>query len=203
MLVYFMKKILITGKADKRIVSYPFLNLCNYAGKTCLVTDDVNYKRLYEGYEKTGEIDNISISIISPVDRQDSLEDLFLQKDEEGYDILVLVLDSYMNKDVDYTFLVANQLKTFLGAEIEEVIEELTNVTAIVTSLMKQPIPKGTISYNWAPEDLAYLYSVEENRKLFSPKNKKLVQCLKPGICNALGITEATYETLSGKGGKK
>lgn len=198
-----MKKILITGKADKRIVSYPFLNICNYAGKTCLITDDVNYKRLYAGYEKEGEIDNIKITIISPVNKQDDLEKIFLQKEEEGYDILVLILDAYMTKNVDYTFLVANQLRKFLGAEIEEVIEELENVTPIVTSLMKQPVPKGTISYNWSPEDLAYLYSVEENQKLFSPKSKKLIQCLKAGTCNALGITEATYENLSGKGGKK
>ena len=93
-----MKKILITGKADKRIISYPLMHICNYAGKTCLITDDVNYKRLYGGYNMQGDIDNVHIEIIPPVDANTDLSDLFTAKEEYGYDILILVLDSYMTE---------------------------------------------------------------------------------------------------------
>lgn len=192
-----MKKILITGKADKRIISYPLMHICNYAGKTCLITDDVNYKRLYGGYNMQGDIDNVHIEIIPPVDTNADLSDLFTAKEEYGYDILILVLDSYMTDGMDGIYIVGNQIRTFMDIEIEEVMDEHPNTTAFAVSLVKRPVPSGVIPFVWNMDDFFYLCTVEETRKLQAPKNKKMVELLQRSICSATGTPMSTYTGLT------
>lgn len=192
-----MKKILITGKADKRIISYPLMHICNYAGKTCLITDDVNYKRLYGGYNTQGDIDNVHIEIIPPVDSNTDLSDLFTAKEEYGYDILILVLDSYMTDGMDGIYIVGNQIRTFMDIEIEEVMDEHPNTTAFAVSLVKRSVPSGVIPFVWNMDDFFYLCTVEETRKLQAPKNKKMVELLQRSICSATGTPMSTYTGLT------
>ena len=151
-----MKKILVTGKADKRVISYPLMHICNYSGKTCLITDDVNYKRLYGGYEKTGDIDNVHIEIIPPVSPDEDLSELFQEKEEYGYDILILVLDSYLADGMDRIYVIGNRIRTFMGIEIEEVMEEHQNTTAFAVSLVKHPVSAGVIPFTWNTADFVY-----------------------------------------------
>ena len=49
-----MTVLAIVGKADKRILAYPLMKTCGLMGKTCVVTDDAAYRRLYPGTEDTG-----------------------------------------------------------------------------------------------------------------------------------------------------
>ena len=168
-----MKKILVTGKADKRVISYPLMHICNYSGKTCLITDDVNYKRLYGGYEKTGDIDNVHIEIIPPVSPDEDLSELFQEKEEYGYDILILVLDSYLADGMDRIY--------------------------VIVSLVKHPVSAGVIPFTWNTDDFVYLCTVEETRKLQPPKNKKIVELLQSTICTSVDIPVSTYNGLSGR----
>ena len=194
-----MKKILVTGKADKRVISYPLMHICNYSGKTCLITDDVNYKRLYGGYEKTGDIDNVHIEIIPPVSPDEDLSELFQEKEEYGYDILILVLDSYLADGMDLIYIIGNRIRTFMGIEIEEVMEEHQNTTAFAVSLVKHPVSAGVIPFTWNIYDFVYLCTVEETRKLQPPKNKKIVELLQSTICTSVDIPVSTYNGLSGR----
>lgn len=198
-----MKKILITGKADKRIISYPLMNICNSAGKTCLVTDDVNYKRLYAGYERQGDIDNVHIEIIPPVTEDTNMDEIIKGKEDFGYDILIMVLDACIVKDIDHIYIVANQIQTFMGIEIEEVLDENKESTAFAVSLVKRKVPEHTIPFIWNMDDFVYMCSVEESRKLLPPRNKKLTELLQNSICSSVGIPLSTYNGLSGKAQKQ
>lgn len=201
-----MKKILITGKADKRLVTYPLMFFADSTGKTRLITDDPNYRRLYEGYGTEGDIDNIHIEIHPLFPEDADLTGYIERSEDEGYDTLIFVLDAHREeKGFDRIIILAHQYLTFLGADIEEVIEDTPNISVIALSLGKMQMQsQGKIRpYSWQIDDFAYLAMVEEMRKLMPPRNKKLTAFLKKDIMSALpGLTSSAYDNLALKGGK-
>lgn len=200
-----MKKILLTGKADKRIIAYPMMYLANNAGKTLLVTDDPNYRRLYEGYDTEGDLDNIHIQI-HPLFAEDAdLTDIIKRAEADSYDTVIFILDAHReDKMFDRTIIFAHQYMTFLGADMDEVMEDTPNVTVIASSLGKMPTPQKIKQFNWTIEDFAYMAMVEEQRTLMPPKNKKIVELMKKDMIGALpSLTSAAYDGLIAKGGKR
>lgn len=199
-----MKKILLTGKADKRIIAYPMMYLANNAGKTLLVTDDPNYRRLYEGYDTEGDLDNIHIEI-HPLFKDDAdFSAIIRQAEENSYDVVLFILDAHReDKIFDRTIIFAHQYMTFLGADIDEVIEDTPNVTVIAAGLGKMPTPQKIKQFNWTVEDFTYMTMVEEQRKLFPPKDKKLIELMKKDMIDSLpALTSAAYDGLVAKGGR-
>ncbi len=192
-----MKKILVTGKADKRLVTYPLSFFANYAGKTLIVTDDVNYKRLYGGYEDEGELDNVTIRIIDQIKTNEDLSMITNEAEGFGYDILIYILDAHtLDADFTYTFIVGQQIQTFLGVDIEEILDDTPNTMAISVTLGKRPSAPNVNTYIWTMDDFFYFSMVEEMRMLLPPKNKKLNQLLRGHICLALDINSSAYDGI-------
>lgn len=198
-----MKRILITGKGDKRIISYPFMFYADQTGKTCVVTDDLNYRRLFDGYGNEGDIDNVHIKIFSMFREDDDLNRITDELESEGYDTVIFILDAHIAEaGFDKTVVVTHQLKTFLGEDIEEVIEDTPNTSVCCFTLRKIQPAEGISFYLWQPEDFMYMYSVEEQRKLLPP-GKKLRAFLKPAIESSLpSLPGTTYDRLAEKGGR-
>lgn len=200
-----MKKILLTGKADKRLIAYPMFYYADHTGKTRVITDDPNYRRLYEGYGTEGDIDNIHIEIKPLFSEDEDLSGYIQESEEAGYDTLIFILDAHREeKTFDKTIILAHQYMTFLGTEIEEVLDDTPNVSVTALSLAKTQTPQGIAEYNWTMDDFVYLAMTEETRKLTAPKNKKLTAFLKKCLMDSLpSLSSSAYDGLASKGGKK
>lgn len=198
-----MIKISITGKADKRILTYPLMRACSIAGRTCVVTNDPAYKRLYTGIENKGAIEGIKIIVLPDMTPENML--LIEEKAQKSdIEFFIIVSDANYLDGVDQMLMVCERNTTFLGDSMEELIEDHENITFSTISLnkMKTIISKGINIHQiiWKPEHALYLYQVEELRQLLPLKDKYVSACLVDAFTAALNLKpEAFYELLKRK----
>jgi hypothetical protein len=196
-----MIKIAITGKADKRILAYPFMRACSIAGRTCVITDDTAYKRLYAGTENQGEIEGIKIHILPLLSEQNlpEIEERLISKETE---YLIYISDTYYPKDAGHILMLCEYNTTFMGNSLEDIIDEQENVTFGTLTLTPQKnksvIPKGVQFHQiiWKPEYSIYLFQTEELRQLQPLKDKLISSFLVNAFSGILDIKPAIFNDL-------
>lgn len=200
-----MIKIAITGKADKRILAYPFMRACSIAGRTSVITDDMAYKRLYAGTENQGVIEEIKINIL-PLLSEQSLAEIEEQEINRETEYLIYISDTYYPKDAGHVLMLCEYNSTFMGTSMEDIIEEQENITFGTLTLTprknKSVIPKGVQFHQiiWKPEYSIYLFQTEELRQLQPLKDKLVSAFLVNAFAGILDIKPATfYELLKRK----
>lgn len=196
-----MIKLVITGKADKRIITYPLMRACSIAGRTWVVTDDAAYKRLYIGKENHGEIEGIKISILPTMDVQ-RIKEVEEQAIKNETEYLIYISDSYYSKDAGHILMLCEQNSTFLGTYIEDIIDDQDNITfgTLTLNLRKNtaPVPKDVHMHQiiWRPEYSFYLFQVEEIRQLLPLKDKSVSALLVDAFADVLNIKPAAFNDL-------
>lgn len=200
-----MKKIAIVGKGDKRAFVYPTLNVCKYAAKTCVITDDVSYKRLYAGYENTDTIEDIEINIIPVLEEEPSearikeLQSLVKTKEEEGFDLIFYIFDGYFPPDVEKAIGVITQTKTFLGWDLDtfKTMHKKQISYSYMSMYYKEKSKDVPIHiFDWKMSYFMYFSKVEEFKKLFPFKEKAICEYLAHELCGPLDISETTFLKL-------
>lgn len=196
-----MIKLAITGKADKRVLAYPFMRACSMAGRTWVVTDDAAYKRLYSGKENYGEIEGVKINVLPTMSMEDILkiEELAI-KDETEY--LIFISDSYISKDMQYNLLLCEQNTTFLGNYIEDITEDYENAAfgtlTLTPNKNKRLDPKEVHMHQivWKPDYSFYLFRVEQLRQLLPLKDKTVSILLGDAFAAALNLKPDEFQKL-------
>ena len=200
-----MKKIAIIGKGDKRAFVYPTLNVCKLAAKTCVITDDVTYKRLYSGYDNTDYIEGIEINIIPLMpeepseERLNDLNHIIEEKEEEGYNLIFYIFDGYYPKDADKIIAVVTQTKTFLGWELDsfKAMHKGKVSYAYMSMYYKEASKDVTIHiFDWKISYFMYFARVEEFKTLRPFKEKDICKYLAHEFCEPLDISESTFLKL-------
>lgn len=196
-----MIKLVITGKADKRIVTYPLMRACSIAGRTSVITDDGAYKRLYAGKGNHGEIEGIKITVI-PTMSHENIAEIEEQAIKDETEYLIFITDSYYLKEMGYNLMLCERSSTFLGDYIEDIIDDCENATFGTLSLTpnrnKNLIPKEVHMHQivWKPEYSFYLFQVEELRQLLPLKDKPVSILLADAFAAALNIKPDVFHTL-------
>lgn len=200
-----MIKIAITGKADKRILTYPLMRACSIAGRTSVITDDAAYKRLYAGKENNGEIEGIKINVLPTMSNKE-IAVIEKQEIESETEYLITISDSYYSKEADHILMLCEQNSTFLGNYIEDIIDDQDNVTFGTLTLnpgkIKALVPKDVSMHQitWKPEHSLYLFQVEEMRQLYPLKDKNISALLVDAFADTLKIKPVSfYELLKRK----
>jgi hypothetical protein len=195
-----MVRLAITGKADKRIITYPLMRACSIAGRTCVITDDVAYKRLYAGNENYGEVEDIKIYILPTMDieRIKEFED---QEIEDEIEYIIYISDSYYPVDANRILMLCEHNNTFLGNYIEDILYDHSNVTFGTLTLnprKKILIPKEVHMHQigWKPEYSLYLFQIEELRQLLPLKDKAISALLIDSFTSPLNIKPTSFADL-------
>lgn len=196
-----MIKIAITGKADKRVLTYPLMRACSIAGRTCVITDDAAYKRLYAGKENFGEIEEIKINVLPTMSIENIIE-IEEQAIEDETEYIIFISDSYYPKDAGQVLMLCEHNRTFLGNYIEDIIYDHDDVTFGTLTLYprnnKALVPKDVIMHHiaWKPEHSLYLFQVEELRQLLPIKDKSISTLLVNAFASTLNIKPASFHDL-------
>lgn len=173
-----MTIISFVGKADKRILAYPMMKTCGLMGNTCVVTDDVTYRRLYPGTENTGCINDVEINIEKGLDACIAKQ-LEQEKAENGCDYLIYLTDTFIPQTAARVVALCSRSRTFCGEEIEGVLErdEDDRIAPATLTLSAKPksywkIPVTQIV--WKPEYMHYVCETEE-RRMLTPFKDRLI----------------------------
>lgn len=194
-----MIKISLMGKADKRILTYPLMRACSIAGRTCVITNDPGYKRLYAGLDNTGVIEGIKIIVLSDMTPECIKENEEKAK-QDDIEYFIIVSDFYSPDNIDYRLMICEHNSSFFGESIEDMQEEHENITFATISLskIKMVLPKGVQLHQliWRPEFALYLYQVEELRKLLPLKDMNITNCLVDAFAQALNLKPEAFQKL-------
>jgi hypothetical protein len=178
-----VKKIAIIGKGDKRLFVYPLLHACKKAVHTCVITDDISYKRLYNGYENTEQVHGrLEINVIPPSTSQpDETQLAFLRglsdaKKQEGFDLIIYVIEGYIPEGCDKVLGIITQTHSFLGWELDYVQESYPGITFAMMTMYYTPKMQATKvhAFPWKNRHFLYLSRVEEFKMLHGIKDAKL-----------------------------
>jgi hypothetical protein len=202
-----MVKLAIVGKADKRILAYPLMHVCSFAGQTCVVTDDAAFKRLYAGEKNTGTCGDVKIRFVAGLsdeseDKQALLSAIEAEEQDASTDLLLYITESYLPPDTEKMIAICSANKTFLGYEMDEM--EDTFPYAVLADLTIFPKSKGF----WGqpvkqillkPEYMQYLAQVEEQRMLAPLKDKTVNVFLAKTFAQSLSVKEVQYLKIAAR----
>ena len=196
-----MIKLSITGKADKRIITYPLMRACSIAGRTYVITDDAAYKRLYSGKENHGEIEGIKITVL-PTMSSEYIAKIEEQAVKDEIEYLIYISDSFHAMDAERILMLCENNRTFFGDSIEDIIDEYDNVsfaTLSLTSTKNKPVGLSNTQIHqiiWKPEYSLYLFKVEELRRLLPLKDKAVSALLISSFSDSLNIKPDSFHEL-------
>lgn len=190
----------VVGKTDKRVLAYPLMKTCGLMGKTCVITDDVAYRRLYSGTEDTGTINDVKICI-----RKDLSEALAerteMEEEADGCDYLLYLTENFIPNHAQRVIALCSQNRTFCGDNIEglkEDDEEGRLVFATITLYAKSKnywgIPLTQII--WKPDYLEYTCETEERRMLMPVKDKVIDSFLCEAFADTLKLKPANMKKI-------
>lgn len=206
-----MTRLTITGKGDKRIFAYPLMKVLAVCGKTCIITDDIAYSRMFRAGTGTYELEiksakasrkragklyeNMEVNIIPDMD---SCEELADEKEKAGFDTVLFISDTALPKSDRY--LISASLKMdFMGTKVDEFLSlnEDKNITMTVISTIQLPSKQWLANdihpFTWNEYRLMYPHSVEEHRNLLEFKDKEILTFLARVFAPSIGIKEADF----------
>lgn len=190
-----MKTVVITGKADKRLLSYPLINLFHIAGRTCLVTDDMNYTRLYDGPLLQGEIEDVQIVITHDIESFDvhSLEN-------DDFDYILYVTHHYIPEGADKVVCLCETTHDFMGTYIEDIKEDNPDYTFLalssVTPKLANLVDRRFNYLSWKIEHFEYFCTVEETRHLRPMKDNNVNKYLKKLFLKVFEMTARDFDEI-------
>lgn len=203
-----MKKIAIIGKGDKRMFVYPLINICKDTKKTCLITDDVSYKRLYPGYDNMEQIhENIEINVINVMsDNPDEkrlamLNEVLKEKEKEDFDLILYVFDGYIPDGCDKVLGILTQTKTFLGWNLDFFHEQNKDVEFAMMTMYRTEHSKDVKlhTFPWKTKHMLYMSRVEEFKMLQGVRDKRINEFLATMFCESLDIGKEEFLKLANR----
>ena len=204
-----MVKLTITGKGDKRIFAYPLMKVLALTGKTCIITDDIAYSRMFRAgtgkYEmdielkkkkRTGKLyENMEVQIIPDMDMCNMIAQ---KKEEEGFDFVLFITDTSLPESNKY-LVVASLKMDFMGIKVDEFLslnEDKSIKMAVISSLAlpkKQWQAQGITTFMWNENRMLYPYKVEEGRKLIELKDSEIMLFLADTFASTMGLKPVDF----------
>lgn len=189
----------VAGKADSRAIVYPLLYLLSKYGKVAVASDDGAYRRLYHGYENSGEVSGVSVFIHPYLD----LSSLNNEINALCPDILVCVTNGYVPDFTTHLLVLTGYDRTFEAgnafskddlaqgvninlAESDKVTPPnnlpLENIREIV--IAGKPIKsKGILSVSLKETLLMHTVKCEEYKQLFPTESRDFLDVLIKLVC--------------------
>lgn len=194
-----MTVLAIVGKADKRILAYPLMKTCGLMGKTCVVTDDAAYRRLYPGTEDTGTVCDVEVTVKCPLDC--GVAEAFVRRKEaESFDYLLCLTEAFVPPDAKAVIALCSQRRTFCGRELEGMIAD-EGERFFPATLTVEPKPKNywkasLVQLVWKADYIRYICETEERRQLMPLGDRAVNRLLCDAFHRALHLERGSMRKI-------
>ena len=190
----------IVGKADKRVAAYPLMKTLSLMGKTCVITDDVTYRRLYSGTEDNGIINDVEIFIRKDLSRA-LAERMEMEKEANGCDYLLYLTDTFIPDHAEKVVALCSQSRTFCGEDIEGLREEDEEGRIVFATMALYAKPKNywgvpLTQILWKPDYVEYVCDTEERRILMPLKDKIMDEFICTIFADILKLTPQNMKKI-------
>ena len=190
----------IVGKADKRVLAYPLIKALSLMGKTCVVTDDVAYRRLYSGTADSGIIDDVEINIQKSLS-EDVAEEMEKDREETEFDYMLFLTDTFVPDHAGKVVALCSQSRTFLGEEIDGLAEENDDgrfvfATMALYTKTKRFWKVPLTQIVWKADYVEYACETEERRQLMPLKDKTVDGFLCDAFAQTLNLNPMNMKKI-------
>lgn len=208
-----MVRLTITGKGDKRVFAYPLMKVLALMGRTCVITDDIAYSRMFRAGTGHYELDidtkkkrrkgklyeSMEVYIIPDMDGCNKIAD---EKEKEGFDTVLFITDTQLPPSSKYLVL-ASLSMDFLGVKVDEFLslnedKAISMAVMATTSLNKKYwLAQGVTPFTWTEARMMYPYKVEESRNLLEFGDKEILGYLCQVFGSTIGLQPADFYKAS------
>lgn len=152
-----MKQICLIGPIDKRAVAYPLIKVADIVGKLLVITDDANFRRFADNYEKEFNRANSDFLIVNDID-----EEIVNGKRYKtaNYDFVVYITTNTLIQGSDKVVYCHGMSKTVLPEETLRVLEDIEHLDVLISQgkvtdkdVISVGVDKTTMGYVWACEE--------------------------------------------------
>lgn len=129
--------ITVTGKADSRALVYPMLYILKNYGRVLVASDDAAYRRLYHGYEDSGEVSGVGVFVHPTIDADILTEEV----NKFAPDYIVCVTNGYVPEYTTHLLVLTGYDRSFEGgnAHTKEEFEQGVKVSLAELDLVTAP----------------------------------------------------------------
>lgn len=193
-----MNKASIVGNIDKRIIALPLARALSIVGKTAIVTNETEYRRVSIECEDTLSCGDVNIVITQDLEGFD-IKDLEEQT-SNSYTHIIYVSNSYIDKESKVVCLCREPERTFLPTGLMEQIKILSDqyedkLKEIVLSANSTK-DKSDTRYVLGSKEFKWLWDMEETKDLI-PFSSKVLNSFLSSVGGAIaGMQEKSFEEL-------
>ncbi len=187
-----MKKICIVGPIDKRVVVYPLIKVADLVGKLLVVTDDANFRRFGDDFEKEFNRGNSDFLILNDIDDDEILENKGFRV--ANYDFIIYITTKSLIKDCDKYVYCHGMSKTVLPEKTLFELDKVEHTEVYITqSVLKE---KGIIKVGVDKVTMGYVWGCEESRSFVPLKDSNMAKISSFLFADYIGVSQDEYKKL-------
>lgn len=186
-----MKQICLIGPIDKRVVAYPLIKVAEMVGKLLIITDDANFRRFGDNFEREFNRGNSAYVIVNDID-----EYIAINKDQKvsNYDFIIYITTNSLINGSDKVVYCHGLSKTVLPEETLSVLEEVKHSEVLISQ--GKVVDKNVILVGVDKLTMGYVWSCEESKSFVSLKDVNLSKITAHLFSDYIGVGKEEFTKL-------
>lgn len=184
-----MKQICLVGPIDKRPLAYPLLKAIDLIGKCLVITDDANFRRFADNYEREFNKGNSDFVVVNDITKYIAEE---LGYKLNNYDFVLFITTNTLMDNNDITVYCHGSNKCLLTEDVLDELQDIEDYKEVLISqgkvndkkIIKIDVNKATMGYVWA---------CEENKEFVPCKVSELAKVGSSLFANLVGLKTEEY----------
>lgn len=187
-----MRQIQLLGPVDKRAIAYPLFKVCDIMGKTLVVTDDSNFRRFGENFEREFTVGRSDFVIVNDVSKA-ILEELGVRLSNYDYVIFITTNELIDSNDcLVYCHGNDNLVCSDTNLDYLDAIEHI-DVTISIQKPKKEKGEKAGAYLSVDTKSFAYVWECEESKMFVPCKHPELTKLSAFLFASVLSISTDEY----------
>lgn len=184
-----MKKICLIGPVDKRVLAYPLLKVLDLTGKTLVITDDSNIRRLADDYSKEFTIGRVDVKVVTDISNIVTIDN------SSDYDYILYMSTNELVPNCDSVVYCHSLNKAIGSPDVLSALEGVEHKSVAITpSVIKD---KNTLKISVDKGSIGYVWYCEETKLFCECKDAKLSKAVAFLFSDVLGVgQDAIVKTL-------
>lgn len=186
-----MKNLCLLGPVDKRAIAYPLLKVLGFLGRTLVITDDANFRRFAESFERDFGVANLDFKVVPEL-----TEELVKTTRESAisYDYVLYLSLDFLPEGMDKVIYAHGVAKSFGSVETLKQLENQEYTEVFVT--FAKPSDPQALKIEPSKSVMSYILSCEEAKEFLGTTDIAYATMLQRFFEKELDLSKNTLKSL-------